>query len=365
MIENSELFTPQCASPPGDTISDLLEEKGWKQSEFAKRTGYTTKHINQLIKGDAAVTETTALILEKVLGSSARFWLTREAQYREALARKKETDQLEADIDWLDELPVNDMIRLGWISKARTKAETVLNCLKFFNVASVAAWRKRCLIEVTAFRASPNVEKKAGAIAAWLCEGERRAAQIACSPFNRNNFQAELQNIRTLTLQRGPREFVPRLVEACAKHGIAVVFLPAPKGCPASGATRWISPEKAMLLLSLRYKSNDALWFTYFHEAGHLLLHGKKLLFLEVTEPPNREDEDKADRFARDILIPPSDARRLRDLGYREEAVEEFAHQIGVAPGIVVGRMQNEKLIPYSHLNSLKIRYRWSNDIGA
>ena len=108
MTEQTALFQPDWVSPPGDTIADLLEEKGWSQAEFAQRCGYTTKHASLLINGKASITEDTALKLERVLGSSARFWLVREAQYRETIARQQEMTALEAQADWLKQLPLAD-----------------------------------------------------------------------------------------------------------------------------------------------------------------------------------------------------------------------------------------------------------------
>ena len=90
MTDHIAEFRPDWVSPPGDTVADLLDEQGWSQAEFAERVGYTPKHVNQLIRGKAGITEDTAVRLERVLGSSAQFWLSREAQYREALARAKE-----------------------------------------------------------------------------------------------------------------------------------------------------------------------------------------------------------------------------------------------------------------------------------
>ncbi len=86
MTSQTYSFSPDWVSTPGDTIVDLLEERGWKQSEFAERIGFTPRHVSQLIHGKSAITEDTALRLERVLGSSARFWMNRESQYREALA---------------------------------------------------------------------------------------------------------------------------------------------------------------------------------------------------------------------------------------------------------------------------------------
>ncbi|HIJ21783.1 MAG: helix-turn-helix domain-containing protein [Gammaproteobacteria bacterium] len=106
MTELTNTFQPDWVSPPGDTIFDLLEEKGWSQVELAQRTEFSTKHISQLINGKATIAEETAIILERVLGSSARFWLNREVQYREAIAREEEFKSLEQESGWLRELPL-------------------------------------------------------------------------------------------------------------------------------------------------------------------------------------------------------------------------------------------------------------------
>ena len=91
MTGNLDQFHPKWPlPPPGDTLLDILEERGWTQSEFADRAGYTTKYVNQLVCGKAAITEDTALQLERVLGGSEEFWLSREARYRKAMARTKD-----------------------------------------------------------------------------------------------------------------------------------------------------------------------------------------------------------------------------------------------------------------------------------
>ena len=98
MTEKINRFEPKwLLPPPGETILDILEERNWTQSEFARRAGYTTKHVSQLVRGKAAITEDTALRLERVLGSSAKFWLSREARYREAIARAEEKERLKSD----------------------------------------------------------------------------------------------------------------------------------------------------------------------------------------------------------------------------------------------------------------------------
>ncbi len=359
MTDLSATFSPDWISVPGDTILDLIEEKGWSQAEFARRIAYTTKHVSQLINGKATITEDTALKLEHVLGSTARFWLNREVQYREVLARTTALKRLEKDADWLRELPVSHMVKYNWINKYSSKAQQVSECLSFFGVASVESWRDQYAGPLAAFRASDAFEKKTGAVAAWLRQGERVATKMATAPFNKQLFKATLIELRTLTAETDPQVFVPRLVDLCATAGVAVVLEPAPVGCPASGATRWMAKDKALLMLSLRYKTNDHLWFSLLHEAGHLLLHGKKMLFLEM-KGLDSEQENEANKFAGDFLIPPAQLERLPMLGHTTAEITTFAKAIRIASGIVVGRMQNEHILPWATpLNALKVTYAW------
>ena len=364
MTEQTAVFQPDWVSPPGDTIADLLEEKGWTQAEFAQRCGYTTKHASLLINGKAAITEDTAIKLERVLGSSARFWLVREAQYRETIARQEELKRLESDAGWLKQLPLADMIRFGWIRKFANKGHQVAECLRFFGVSSIDAWQRQYAEPLAAFKASEKFKKNDAAVSAWLRQGERIASELACTPFDKAQFKKVLLDLRSLTKETDPRKFVPELKKACASAGVAVVFEPAPKGCPVSGATRWLSPDKALLMLSLRHKTNDHLWFAFFHEAGHILLHGKKMLFLENMGLDGAHERE-ADQFASDLLIPSRYAKRLASLAKRYADVKAFAEEVGVAPAIVVGRMQKEGFLPWSHLNKCKISYRWSNESQA
>ena len=358
-------FAPDWIATPGDTIADLLEERGWSQVELAQRTGYSTKHVNQLLKGEAAITQETAIKLEKVLGSTARFWLGLEAQYREQLARKADVAALAADVDWLKELPLADMVKFGWVRRVTDKALQVHECLRFFAVSSVSAWRIQYQQPVAAYRAAPKLTRTPEAVAAWLRQGERLAGELRCSAFDKSSFEAALVEVRRLTREREPKRFLPELQRLCAQAGVAVVVAPAPAGCPVSGATKWLGTNKALIILSLRGKSDDKLWFTYFHEAGHLLKHGKSLTFLEILgeDGLNANEEADADAFARDCLLPSSAFRLfVGQARFSAAAVRAFAQEQGVAPGIVVGRLQFEKHLPWAHLNDLKVKYVWAHD---
>lgn len=356
-------FEPDWLSPPGDTVAEILDERGLSQRELARRTGFSTKFINQLIAGKAALTEETALKLERVLGSSARFWLNLESRYREALARQQERRKAECWVDWLNELPVKELMKAGAIpdvrlSKSR-KPDVVLDLLRFFGVASPQEWGEQYGALEGQYRRTRKEQCDEAAIAGWLRMGERQAAQLVTTPYNRAAFMEALRTIRGLTVEP-PSVWQPTLIELCSKAGVAVVFVPSIRKAHVSGVARWLSSEKALIQLSVYGKWNDRMWFTFFHEAGHILMHAKKAIFLD---DPHRESEvnkqeEEANRFAGEFLIPPEAEGELRSLGSAAE-IEAFAESLGIHPGIVVGRLQYEGLLEFSQLNYLKDRFQF------
>ncbi len=349
-------YEPDYAVPPGATLQETIDALGIDQRELAIRTGLSAKHINQIIKGHAPITHDTALRMERVTGVPARMWNNLEANYREQLARRAEKARLQHDLAWLRSIPTRELISRGAIEPTTDKAELLKAVLGFFGVATVEAWKQGWSAPQFAFRRSLAFKGKAGPMATWLRWGELAAQEIDCQPFDTSTFVGALREIRALTVGE-PGTFVPRMVERCAASGVALVFVQEIQGAPVSGAAKWITPSKAMICLSLRGKSNDRFWFTFFHEAGHILTDSKKDVFIDVDfEGDSRESQ--ADRFAANFLIPERYHQELRGLT-TYPAVESFARRIGIAPGIVVGRLQREGIIRYNQLNRLKERLRW------
>jgi Zn-dependent peptidase ImmA (M78 family) len=136
-----------------------------------------------------------------------------------------------------------------------------------------------------------------------------------------------------------------------------------PDGCRASGATKFLTPKKALMLLSFRYLADDQFWFTVFHEAGHLLLHANDKIFLEGVDIANIDAEREADEFAATTLFTKIGLIQLQTLPLNHFAIARFAKRIGIAPGVVVGQLQEMKRIPHKHFNYLKARYEWDEQL--
>lgn len=368
-MANREQFQPGWISPPGVTIADILDEREMSLAEFAQQMEQPLDHAQELLQGSATITVNIAQQLEKVIGASAAFWINREIQYRADFARLQPTSQIVEEKEWLRDLPVRDMINFGWIDSVRSVPEKVSACLRFFDVPDLGTWRNKFHSElsVAAFRTSPTYDSQPGAVLAWLRQGEIKCAEIQCKSWDAKKFEETLLAIRQLTRVKDPRLFIPELTKLCANCGVAVVIVRAPTGCRASGATRFLSHDKALILLSFRYLSDDQFWFTFFHEAGHLLLHGKDALFLEDDSEVTGEEEDEANEFAEKVLIPPEYQHAMSQLRLNSREIRnareimKFAKLVGVSPGIIVGQLQHANRIQPSRLNKLKKRFNWQN----
>jgi addiction module HigA family antidote len=343
-------YLPELVSVPGETLQEVLDERGISQAELAERTGRPKKTINEIIQGKAAITPETALQLERVLGIPAAFWNNLEGNYRVNQARNLERAELQKYVDWLKKLPVTAMVKHGWINKRGDKVDQLQEVLNFFGLASPLRWDE--MVESTAFRKSSAFTVDMGALSAWLRRGEIEGRGMPCRPYNKSGFREVLTQARELTCRPLPEAF-KELQRRCSEVGVAVVIISELPKTRVNGATRWLSKDKALIQLSLRYKREDVFWFSFFHEAAHILLHGKRDLFLE-GEPGDAEHEREADDFASNVLLPARKYRRFSSRStFPKGQVIEFAVAMGVHPGIVVGRLQHDKLIDFNYLTDL------------
>lgn len=358
-------YEPDYAVPPGETLAEVLESRGMSQADLARRTGLSAKHINLILKGSASITPETALKLENVLSIPARIWNALEANYQGHQSRLGESRDLEQHVGWASKELIKELIKRNRIKAVTDRVQQLREVLKFFGVASVAAWDTIWTesAPLTAYR----VAKQQGdpvALAAWMRLGELRAADVVTKPFDRKGFRAVLEQVRKLTRTSNPNEWFPKLEEMCRHVGVVVVIEKELPKARVNGVARWLTPNKALIQLSARYLRDDILWFTFFHEAAHLLLHGKRSgprdvppTFIDTSESQGRAEEE-ANQFAADFLIPPSHAEQLPYINTLAE-VERMADELGISPGIIVGRLHHDDHKHPSWGTELIVRYQW------
>jgi Zn-dependent peptidase ImmA (M78 family) len=136
---------------------------------------------------------------------------------------------------------------------------------------------------------------------------------------------------------------------------------------PISGATRWFH-NKPIIQLSGRFRTNDHFWFTFFHEAAHIILHGKKDIFLENVEGTeiDQEKEEEANAFAAKILLTENELQQIIDAApLTEDMIHEFANKFRTPAGVIIGRLQHLKLIPFHIGNGFRQKIDLFNYNGS
>lgn len=346
------------AVPPGELLAEELDVRRMTQRELADRTGRPEQKISEIISGRKRITDDTALELEKVLGIPAEFWINLQAAYQLALARIRERIELEKQEDWLDFFPVREMRARQFLPGDRDKQTTLTAILKFFGVASFPALTERQRALIGQYRITPKTTVSEGALWAWLRAGDLKAQDVDTAPYDEAKFKDVLQRIRQLT-RKPIREAVEEAIRLCAEAGVVLVVVQHFPKTGANGVARWLSADRAMIQLSTLRSWQDIFWFSFFHEADHILGRQKKKAFVNgINDEPDAEEA--ANHFAADMLIPAQAWNAFAESrSFSSISIEAFAKRLGIAPGIVVGRLQHEKLIAPQNLNHLRPRIVW------
>ena len=299
MAKQNQYF-PQIAFHPGDTLTEKLDELEMGPKEFALRTGKPEKTIIAIMKEKSSITPEMAVQFENVLKIPAHFWLNIQRNYDEYLAREERKEILSLSTSWAKKFPLADMIKKGWLLQNSTLEGETADLLAFFSISTHTAWEDYYLKQQlkVAFRISLSHTKEPYAISAWLRKGDLQATELSSKDYSDKKFKEVLPEIKTI-MAKHPADFFKKLQASCLEAGVKVVHTPCLPKAPIVGSTRWLN-DTPLIQLSGRYNRNDSFWFTFFHEAGHILLHGKKDIFLEKIEYSDIDlkKEEEADNFA-------------------------------------------------------------------
>jgi HTH-type transcriptional regulator/antitoxin HigA len=353
-------FRPNWASPPGETIRAVLHAKGVGIDVFRLEIGLDESQTANLLAGVLPVTPVIARSLAKSVGSTAHFWLERQRQYQDSL------EELAAAapglVEWSATFPVKKMIESGWLPKPYAKSDVAFELLDYFDIGSVGEWRKKYPVRLglAKFRTSEAFQNDIPTTLAWIRRGELLAEDIECAKWDRESFSTSLRELKPLSKIEDPKKFLPVLQRECASYGVAVIVSRSIPGCAASGATLMLSEHKALLLLSARFLSDDQFWFSFFHEAGHLVLHGDEP-HIEHEGALTPKQEAEANRFAEKIILEPGGEAILKAIRVSPFSIARLARQCNVSAGVIVGQLQHQERISPKLFNRFKTRYTASS----
>ena len=310
---------------PGGVLGERLEVQGISHAEFARRCGRSPKLISEIIAGKAPLEPETALQFEKVLGVDASVWLGIESDYKLHRARENEAEGAAASVEWAKGFPVAELVKRGAFERPESEADAVTKLLSFFRVGSIDAWTARHAIQNVAYRHSPTFRSDEAALATWLRLGELEAELQDCVDYRDAEFKKAVQQIRGMT--RGAAgEALQRAGELCNGAGVALALVqPLPKTA-LGGAAWWLSPRKAVIQLSARHKSDDHLWFSFFHESAHVLLHSKKSVFVDEVDCDGTDLEAEANEWASRTLVSAASVQISASAAIEDEPTVSASH---------------------------------------
>ena len=349
-------------SPLGDSVLAAMRRREVTASEVSENLTGGLADLRRILSGQLDIEEPTAEMFARKLGGSAAFWMRRQEAFLAGVSKSvsalEETDQQV----WLEQVPMPTKIGRGRMTPERRTAE-LKRRLRFYGVSSLGAWHARFGRdrEATRFRSSQSFTSDEGALSLWLRCGEVEAALVDTAKWNADLLQGLLPELRTLSRYSQPEVFVPKLRVELAKAGVALVFVKSPKGCSASGASRMIAADKAMLLVSFRYRSDDQFWFTIFHELGHLILHGAQS-FVDTADYDDGDDprEREANEFAERQIVPSEFATEFESLQPDYKPIVAFARKVGVCPGLILGQLQHRDPALFTRSSRLQRTWKWS-----
>jgi HTH-type transcriptional regulator/antitoxin HigA len=266
------------------------------------------------------------------------------------LIKVEAENTMDADEALAKQLPYSEMAKYGWVPETRDSKEKVIYLRKYFEVVELSLLENNQITRIACRRLAVT-EKSDFALLAWVQEAKLKARSIETLPINIKSLINIIPEIRKMTVLK-PEEFCPKLAKMLSECGIALVFLPHLKGSFLQGAS-FMDGNKIVVGLTARGKDADKFWFSLFHELAHIIFG-----HIGQADGTTEQDEKVADSWSRDVLI--SDEAFLefaQKRNYSSASVCAYAKKLGIAPGILVGRLQNEGCIKHSMLNDLKEHY--------
>ncbi|MDD2978333.1 MAG: HigA family addiction module antitoxin [Hespellia sp.] len=335
-------FNDKIAFHPGYYIKELVDESGLTQEDFAKRLGTTPKNLSILIRGEQSLSIDIAVKLSRMIGTSMNYWLNLQNAYDSLVAEFKSREEL------LEERRVFKLLdykyfreNLGAPDLSRKTDQQIEQVRTLLKVASLTVLEKQDL--AVSFRSSANELTSANVIKANVMVqiAINETLKIEAPKYNKAKFEEAVKYALTLTTNHGG--FYPLMREAFMKSGVVLVVLPNLSGSKINGATKKVG-NNVMLMVNDRRMFSDTFWFTLFHEVGHIMNGDFGITFEKETE-----GEDAADKYAEDALIPPEKYQLFVNKGeFTIQSIRIFAEEIGRDPGIVLGRLKNDKKVEYT-----------------
>lgn len=352
----SENLEPARLVRPGRIIERELEARGWTQRDLAAIMERPPQVISEIVRGSKQITPETAIELGKAFETSAEVWTALEYQYRLDLARRQcsdDDDQITRRARLFSLAPIAELIKRKWIKATGNINDLEREVCHFLDIKTVG----EALLLPNPLRVSSSRGPEYASVVSWVQRVKHVSRQRPSTPYDRNRLCRAIPDLRVLAQTPEQVANVPLLLRDLGVHLVVVRHLPR----TYVDGVACIVDGQPVIGLSLRYDRIDWFWFTLMHELAHLALDHEHP---PVDSMDNKEAlsigiEAEADQQARQWLVEHQAFKLFvkRNAPYFSKAkVEQFAASQHLHPGIIVGQLQYEGLIPYANLRALLVK---------
>lgn len=357
-------ISPELVIHPGETISDILEERNITQKELAQRAGVSEAFLSDVIRGKKDISKGLAMGLEYALGVPSSFWLNLQANYdAELLTLQEESTVQEEERHILTKLHevVEYLKKKRCIATDATQEQTILNVRKYLQISSLKSLS--CLAPSGAFRMSEKATIDPYVLGAWLCLCKvQSSAHRPIQRFDPAKVSELVSEIKGIMCGQCDN-LQAALTSLFAEYGIDFSIVHNFRGAPVQGYIDYKDDGTYQMVVTIRGAFADIFWFSLLHELGHIVNGDiiKPGRFIDAEGAENARREKKADDFACCALLNPDDYKSfVAASNYRLWNIEDFARSQNVPLYIVIGRLQKEGRIPYSWYANYKVKYKWA-----
>ena len=349
---------------PGETISDILEDRNLTQKELAQRANVSEAFLSDVIHGKKDISKGLAKGLEYALDIPSSFWLNLQANYDAELLEVQEEESIQAEEkDALKHLKdiIKYLQRNKTLKEDSSETQQILDLRRHLRVSTLSGLPM--LVPNGAFRMSDASKIDPYVMGAWLCIcKERQSKQALPVTFDDAQKDDLIQGIKEImcTVKGDPQKALRSIME---NHGIDFSIVHNFRGAPVHGYINRKDDGSYQMVLTIRGAFADIFWFSLFHELGHIVNGdlSKPGSYIDTDYSKENPREKAADKFARDSLLDPAEYRKFVDHGtFTYVAIEAFSKKQAVPPYVVIGRLQKENIIPYHRFSNYKPKYAWA-----
>jgi HTH-type transcriptional regulator/antitoxin HigA len=358
MAEKTNGLSREFIIHPGETLREMLEDRGMTQRELAMRTDVKEPHISGIVNCKKPISVSFAKKLEYALGVDASFWINLQANYEKELADFEEINQISSE-----ELAILQKLKsiteyaqdIRLLNPDAQGSLLVIEWRKLLNVSSLTRIPEISQAGLYRLAVADNVDPYV--LFTWLriCDLITIDQKVSRG-LNIEILKSKLHLIRHLTFE-DVNTIHLRLKAYFAECGIKFAIIRHFAGAPVQGVIKKNSDGSLNLIMTLRRKFADVFWFTLFHEIGHILNEDIEDRLIDYEDIKN-EAEDRADEFAANTLIAPDMYNHFIETGdYSLPNIRRFCSEQNIPVYILIGRLQRDKHLEYHHYVQEKIKY--------